>query len=80
MNLSLRRPTWTLKSAVSLLQALQGDPPHSYINCVNAYPGRSLTYHADKLLVFIGLSRGTLVEARTWHAPAVPGVGLTVGA
>ncbi|KAK7424279.1 hypothetical protein QQX98_000547 [Neonectria punicea] len=54
---SLSRPAWTLDSVASPLQALQGNPLRSYINCVNIYSGRLLTYPSDKLVAFIGLSQ-----------------------
>ncbi|RSL64594.1 hypothetical protein CEP53_003996 [Fusarium sp. AF-6] len=57
MESSLSRPAWTLDSVASPLQALQGNPLRSYINCVNIYSGRLLTIPSDKLVAFIGLSQ-----------------------
>ncbi|RSL68344.1 hypothetical protein CEP54_002884 [Fusarium duplospermum] len=54
---SLSKPVWTLDSVASPLQALQGNPLRSYINCVNIYSGRLLTNLSDKLLAFTGLSQ-----------------------
>ncbi|RSL69829.1 hypothetical protein CEP51_012294 [Fusarium floridanum] len=54
---SLNKPAWTLDSVASPLQALQGNPLRSYINCVNIYSGRLLAFPEDKLVAFIGLSQ-----------------------
>ncbi|EEU34290.1 uncharacterized protein NECHADRAFT_85603 [Fusarium vanettenii 77-13-4] len=54
---SLSRPAWTLDSVASPLQALQGNPLRSYINCVNIYSGRLLTFLGDKLVAFTGLTQ-----------------------
>ncbi|KAL2671305.1 hypothetical protein Neosp_013885 [[Neocosmospora] mangrovei] len=54
---SLSRPAWTLDSVASPLQALQGNPLRSYINCVNIYSGRLLSFPSDKLVAFTGLTQ-----------------------
>ncbi|KAI8713051.1 HET domain-containing protein [Fusarium sp. LHS14.1] len=54
---SLIRPAWTLDSVASPLQALQGNPLRSYINCVNIYSGRLLSFLSDKLVAFTGLTQ-----------------------
>ncbi|KAM0417460.1 hypothetical protein ACHAPT_012522 [Fusarium lateritium] len=54
---SLSRPAWTLDSVASPLQALQGNPLRSYINCVNIYSGRLLSFLSDKLVAFTGLTQ-----------------------